>query len=522
MSWLNNALSHISPRWALNREAAKQSFEAIKGYDAAKPSRTHKAKKEGRGANQAVFAAGKSLREQARWLDENHDLSIGILDRMEERIIGAQGIVVEPQPRDLAGNILDDLANELQRRFGNWSLKPDVTGRYSRPELERLVLRTALRDGEVFGQHVLGKVPKLIHPNEQGTPYSIEALEPDFIPYELNDVAKRIRQGFEVNAWGQVVNYHVLLDHPADQQGFRYKTKPIAKAKMLHLGLFKRLHQLRGISLFHGIMTRLADIKDYEESERVAARISAALAFVIKRGVPDMFNPEGKSTQDIKFSPGMTTTLAPGEDIETLESNRPNVHLVDFRNGQLKAAAAGSRGSYSSIARDYKGSYSSQRQELVEQDESNRIMQQWFCAGWSRPVYRNWLKMEQLNKVDPLILPADLDINTLFDGVYYGPTMPWIDPKKEAQGWEMMIAGNAATEAEWARARGRNPAEVKRQRKREVEYNRENDMVTDNDPDKTLGESNSEKNNASNSHARRNADKRAVRRAASNGESDDK
>ena len=217
----------------------------------------------------------------------------------------------------------------------------------------------------------------------------------------------------------------------------------------------------------------------------------------------------------------MTTTLAPGEDIATLESNRPNVHLVDFRNGQMKAAAAGTRGSYSSIARDYKGSYSSQRQELVEQDESNRIMQQWFCAGWSRPVYRNWLKMEQLNKVDPLTLPVDLDINTLFDGVYYGPTMPWIDPRKEAEGWEMMIAGNAATEAEWARARGRNPAEVKRQRKREVEYNRDNNMVTANDPDPSLGEPNSETNNTSNSNARGNADKRNANRAARHGQQGD-
>lgn len=511
MSWLNNAISKVSPKWALHREAARQSFEAIKGYEAAKPSRTHKANKEARGANQAVFAAGKSLREQARWLDENHDLSIGILDRMEERVVGAQGIVIEPQPRDRDGNILDDLANELQRRFGNWSLKPDVTGRYSRPELERLVLRTALRDGEVFGQHVLGKVPKLIHPNEQGTPYSIEALEPDFIPYDLNKVAKRIRQGLEVNGWGQVVNYHVLLDHPADQKGFRHQTKPVAKSKMLHLGLFKRLHQLRGVSLFHGIMTRLADIKDYEESERVAARISAALAFVIKRGAGDMFDPTKTTTSGIQFGPGMTTELQPGEDIDTLESKRPNVHLVDFRNGQLKAAAAGTRGSYSSIARDYKGSYSSQRQELVEQDESNRIMQQWFSAGWSRPVYRNWLTMEQLNKVDPLVLPAELDINTLYDAVYYGPTMPWIDPRKEAEGWEMMIAGNAATEAEWARARGRNPAEVKRQRKREVEYNRDNQMVTGNDPDPTLGDNQSE--NSSQKDAASNKSRRAQQRA---------
>jgi lambda family phage portal protein len=282
---------------------------------------------------------------------------------------------------------------------------------------------------------------------------------------------------------------------------------------MLHLGMFKRLHQLRGISIFHGILTRLGDIKDYEESERVAARIAAALAFYIKRGDASMFGLDGdaKADREINIAPGMTfDDLAVGEDVGMIESNRPNVHLVDFRNGQLKACAAGTRGSYSSIARDYQGSYSSQRQELVEQDESNRIMQQWFCAGWARPAFRNWLEMELMNKQDPITLPPDLDTRTLFDAVYYGPTMPWIDPRKESQGWEMMIAGNAATEADWARARGRNPSEVKRQRQRELKFNRENDMVTGNDPEPQNGETPSEKDKTKSSRGRHDANAKRI------------
>ncbi|RLV61000.1 phage portal protein [Parashewanella curva] len=491
MSLLNNAIAFISPSWALKREVARNGYETIKGYEAAKKSRTHKANRESRGANQAVFAAGKSLREQARWLDENHDISIGILDHLEARIVGANGIVIEPQPKDHNGEILSNLANDIQRRFANWSLNPEVTGRYTRPELERLVLRTALRDGEGFGQHVMGRIAKFKHPNPQGTPYSIEALEPDFIPFELNEPSKGIRQGLETNAWRQVTHYHVLLDHPADVVGFRHKTKKIRAENMLHLGVFKRLHQLRGISLFHGIITRLADIKEYEESERVAARISAALAFVIRRGGADDWQAkEGSDDTSINFQPGMTTTLQPGEDIDTVESKRPNTHLTEFRQGQLKAVSAGSRTGYSPIARDYNGSYSSQRQELVEQDESNQIMQQWFTAGWVRPVFRKWLQMEQLNKINPLILPPELDIDTLFDAVYFGPTMPWIDPDKESKSWERQIKGNAASETEWIRARGKNPNEVKKQRKREVDYNRENGLVTQNDPELQNGDSN--------------------------------
>lgn len=44
-----------------------------------------------------------------------------------------------------------------------------------------------------------------------------------------------------------------------------------------------------------------------------------------------------------------------------VKSDRPNPNLQSFRNGQLRAVAAGSRGSYSSISRDYDGTYSAQR-----------------------------------------------------------------------------------------------------------------------------------------------------------------
>ena len=113
-------------------------------------SRTHKATREYRSANNAVFAAGKSLREQARWLDENHDIVIGLLDKMEERIVGAKGIQIEPQPLNMDGSINTALAKELRARYSKWSVKPETTGTFTRPQMERLVARSWLRDGDVF------------------------------------------------------------------------------------------------------------------------------------------------------------------------------------------------------------------------------------------------------------------------------------------------------------------------------------------------------------------------------------
>lgn len=49
-----------------------------------------------------------------------------------------------------------ELAADIRRLWAEWSVSPDVTGQYTRPVLERLLLRTWLRDGEVFAQMVSG------------------------------------------------------------------------------------------------------------------------------------------------------------------------------------------------------------------------------------------------------------------------------------------------------------------------------------------------------------------------------
>lgn len=479
MKLLDKIIGDFSPGWAAAR--ARKRLE-LYGYEAANPSRTHKAQREHRSGNQAVFAAGRSLREQARWLDENHDIVIGLLDKMEERIVGARGIQIEPQPLTLTGAVHEGLATAIRQAWAEWSLKPEVTGRFSRPEMERMVARSWLRDGEVFGQLVAGRVAGLNYPGR--IPFAIELLEADFVPLELVDPGQRIRQGCRLNSWGQVLGYQVLYDHPGEM-GMRHKTKEIPAERMLHLALVRRLHQLRGVSLLHGIITRLADLKDVEESERVAARISAALAFYIRKGTADMYTAPDDSQpsepREFPIAPGMTfDDLRQGEEVGSIQSNRPNVALNIWREGQLRSVAAGSRSGYSSIARDYDGTYSSQRQELVEQFEGYAVLQDSFVAQWSRPVYRQWLTTALA--AGQITVPPEVDRNSLFNALYLAPVMPWIDPAKESKGWRDQIRGGAAAQSEWIRARGRNPDEVRRQRLADQDFNARYNIVTDTDP----------------------------------------
>ncbi|UCP00911.1 phage portal protein [Metapseudomonas lalkuanensis] len=479
MNLLDRLLAPLAPGFVAHR---LRSRAIIQAYEAAKPSRTHKAKGEPRSADMALRQAGKSLREQCRWLDENHDIVTGIYDRLEERVVGGAGIGVEPLILDLAGDVHLAFCAAVKSAWAEWSLRPETSGELSRPQMERLVCRTWLRDGESLAQKLMGPVANYSYLT--AVPFALELLEPDYLPMDLNDASKGIVQGIERDAWRRVKAFHLLKSHPGDiLSGIRQETKRVTADRVIHIAYRKRIGQSRGVPLLHSALVRLADIKDYEESERVAARISAAMAFYIKKGEPQDYTastdgPAKRGTFPI--APGMVfDDLLPGEDIGMFESNRPNPFLEGFRNGMLRAVAAAGRSAYSTIARSYDGTYSAQRQELVEAQEGYDLLQHEFIDYWCRPVYRTWLPLAIASGA--LKVPHDVDVRTLLAAVYQGPVMPWINPVHEATAWNSLVESGFADEAEVARARGRNPQELKKSREAEIKHNREQGLVFSSD-----------------------------------------
>lgn len=450
MAILDDVIGVFSPGW---KAARLRSRAVIQAYEAVKTTRTHKARRENRTADQLSQYGAVSLREQARYLDNNHDLVIGVFDKLEERVVGKNGIIVEPHPVLRNGAIARDLAAEIRTRWSEWSVSPEVTGQFTRPMLERLMLRTWLRDGEVFAQMVSGRINSLTP--SAGVHFWLEALEPDFIPM-TSDESNRLNQGVFVDDWGRPEKYLVYKSRPVS--GRQMETKEVDAERMLHLKFVRRLHQMRGTSLLSGVLIRLSALKDYEDYELTAARIAAALGMYIRKGDGQSYEPDGNGSKDkereLTIQPGIIyDDLKPGEEIGMVKSDRPNPNLETFRNGQLRAVAAGSRLSFSSTARNYNGTYSAQRQELVESTDGYLILQDWFIGAVTRPMYRAWLKQAVASGV--IRLPRDLDRSSLYTAVYSGPVMPWIDPVKEAEAWKIQIRGGAATESDWVRAGGR-------------------------------------------------------------------
>jgi len=481
MNKVEKVIRAISPSWALNRAYKRYSINA---YEAAKPSRTNKKKGKGESGEFQVGRYGKTLRDQARWLEENNDLVDGLLSTLVNNIVGKDGISVEPMPLDYEGNIHQGFAKQILQVWSDWSVKPESTGNWTRPEIERLVCRTWLRDGECFGELLQGYITGFKHPNKE-VPFSLQVMEPDFFPYSMNKPKKMITQAIQRNQWGQATHYHALLNHPGhlDNYSYRDQTRAISADSILHIRQVKRLHQGRGVSILASTMQRISGLQNYEESELVAARIAAAMAFYIRKGVPEDYesNDAVESRKNMPISPGtIFDDLRPGEDVGTIESKRPNALLQKFRDTMVRAICSATGANFSTVAKQYDGTYSAQRQELVESYLSYGVMSNSFIAQWSRPVYRECIKMALLS--GKLTVPPDVDPNTLLLAFYQAPVMPWIDPAKEAKANNEIVAGGFGTEAEVLRARGKNPAETKRQRAAEIAENREKQLVFKSDP----------------------------------------
>lgn len=461
MSIIDRLVSWVSPQAALKRKAART---ALAHYEAATPSRMRKFHRERGSQNEMVQRGAVAIRAQSRYLARNHDLARGALRTLVNNVVGAKGIGIEPQPRRADGSIHAEYARALLEAWRDWSRSPDVTGRMPWSRLQRAMARAWLRDGEVFAQMITGTRPDLDHATR--VPLSIEAFESDLIPMDLSDPRRNIVQGIERNQWGKPLAIHVLkTDAASISLPITSDTKRVPWERALHLATLDHIGQIRGVSEFASVITRLEDIKEYEDSELVAAKIAAMLTGYIKRGTPDMYNSDeaGTEPRQLAFQPGMIIDdLAIGEEVGMIDSNRPNPNLVTFRQGQLRAIAAGLGGSYSSISRDYNGTYSAQRQELVEQWIHYAVLCDEFTGEIVQPVWEQFVAAAHLSGA--VRMPADLQPGTADDALYVAQSMPWIDPLKEANAWKVLVETNQASEVEAIRRRGASPRDVLEQR----------------------------------------------------------
>ncbi len=478
-------LMAVAPGWAATRARARmRALAYTQAYEAAETTHLRRASREFGSGNTIVAMTGTSLRNQARHLDRNHDIISGGLSSLVQHLIGPSGINVVPTPRDRDGNVVESLVDQIMPLYQTWSKHPDVTGMYDWPAAQRLLARTWARDGEGFVQELRGPIAYLEHGSP--VPYSLELLEPDMIPLELDDRARRILNGVERNAWGRPVAYHVHMEHPGDPHVLMPRTKRVPADLIRHLRTVDRIGQVRGISMLASTFTRIEDLKDYEESERIAAKLAASWAAVIIKGEGSQFGEDPNAApgapRKMRIQPGMIfDDLRTGERIEALDSKRPNPNLEPYRNGQLRAIASPMRVSFSTLAKNYsEGSYSAQRQELVEQYGAYGVLAYEFIGQMVRPIYERFVAIAVAS--GEVALPPNVSLSEAVSADYLPPPMPWINPQHEANALRTMVRAGFRSASSVIAERGGRMYDTFEQIAVERQWARDLGIVLDSDP----------------------------------------
>lgn len=477
MDLIGKLLFYTNPRKAIERLMWQREYKRL--YEAAQLHHQHRRPKQHGSGDKSMDHARGRIRDWARYLDENHDLSAGILDTLVNKTVGA-GIQVMPMILDSNGQAMRDLNLEIAALWREFSQRPEVTHELNFAALQRITARTLYRDGEILGQHVLGTMGRVVH----GTriPYSVELIEADYLPFEFNNDKRNIVHGVEKTAWGRPRAYHLYTIDPDDIRTVVIRedgrnTKRVPADRMFHAKFTRRVGQTRGVSVFHAIAHRLDDLRDYEESERVAARIGATMAAYIKKGTDfdaasfySAVNDGKIKNRSMEFEGGMVyDTLLPGEDVGTIGVDRPNPNLESFRNSQLRALAAGSMTHYSGISKNYQeGTYSSQRQEMVESRSPYGALREYQVFAMYQPIYENFLTAAVLS--NQIQIPREIQGADLFSSAWIAPPEPWIDPQKEANADKIAVDNHFIPWSQVVLQRtGRDPMVVLEQIRQEQE-----------------------------------------------------
>lgn len=468
--FIDRAIAAVAPVWGVRRMQARTAINVMAGvHEATKPSRSRKIARNGGNGNTIAGQDAAVLRNQARHLERDLDLGRGVLNVLVQNTVGT-GIDVEPAPRLPGQPVDEELAVQLDQLYVDWWDRPEVTWRHDAGGMQRLLCRSWQRDGEALYQHVQGYAADLTHGS--AVPYSVEMIEADMLPLEFNDLVRGIQQGIEFNRWGRPIAYHLLQKHPGEMRGFIGNTTVRFDAGQIgHLAMIDRIGTFRGLSIFASAMNRLEDIKDYEDSERIAAKVAASLTAFIKKGQPGEYGTGSDTAssilapgaaaayRDMRMVPGLIMDdLLPGEDIGVIDSKRPNPNAANFREGQLRAVSRGVGTTFSSLSGNYNGTYSAQRQELIEQWAAYAVLGEQFIAGCVRPQWQRFVESAYMAGL--VKLPRGWNLRNLAAASFVRPAMPWINPLHEAKALEVQEDRLWIPTTEIIRRRGGDPRDV--------------------------------------------------------------
>ena len=413
-------------------------------------------------ADAEIRPALRRVRDRCRDVARNNDYARRYLQLLTTNVVGSQGVKVQVRGRNSDG-ALDAPGNAIiERQWREWGKRGVCTrdGRLSWIDAQRVFCDTLARDGEVLVELI--EMPS--HPHG----FAIHFVEADYLDEQMNETLRNgneVRMGVEMDAFGKVVAYHLLLEHPGKDFNIEAKTtrrRRVLADQILHCFLPDRPGQSRGMPLMATALTRLKMLDAYEEAELVAARVAASkMGFFTS---PDGDGYTGSDMEDgrapiMEAQPGTFEQLPAGMDFKTFDPEHPVSAFAEFEKAVLRGIASGLGVSYVSLANNLEGvNYSSIRQGVMEDRDHFKMIQTFMVEHFIEPVFRKWLTQAMTTGAVPIPFTK---YDKFADNLVFRPRgWGWIDPMKEMQAHVVGLQNGITTLQDVATHQGRDVEEV--------------------------------------------------------------
>lgn len=450
MGFIDNLIGFISPGWAAQREAWRQSLYELRNYDAGGYGHNNNNwRVSNRSAEQTDTYDREIIRARARDLERNSDLMNAVISAYKRNVVGA-GYSMQAKTGD------SELNKQIEKLWLKWCKKRncDVTGTQSLNQMIRMaVARKKVDGGILFVKRY----------TTQGTiPFQLQLIEVDELSSETispNEKGNRVVGGIEYNSFNRPVGYHIKQ---YDLSGMGIEKPIYIKADdVIFYFSKKRPTQIREMSDMTFTIPRIRDVNEFMVAVSVKERIAACLSVFIKKATPrDGFGRGMARKADVEYegktiSPGMIKELNAGDEIQIVNPAGQGSDATSFTKLQQRLIGSGQGISYESVSRDMaEATYSSARQGLIEDELTYSEEKELLCEILDE-IYETF--------VISAVLCGKLEIkdfwtnkDTYLAHEWIQEPKPWIDPKKESEANMIAIKTGQKTFKQIAAENGRD------------------------------------------------------------------
>lgn len=433
---------------------------ATRAFNAAKNNHlTHSWVKQPVSLDQELWGSLNTLRARSREQAQNNPYVQKFLNLCKANIIGPRGMQHQHRAQSSSGELDKPLNEAIEQAFKAWGEHCEVTGRMTWLDVQRLLIETIARDGEVLIRTIQG------FDNPSG--FAIQIIDVDYLDTDLNGILPNghsVRLGVEVDEWQRAVAYHLKRPQAWSQYAnIGPESERVPANELIHVFNFMRPHQVRGIPWLHAVLLQLQMLGGYAEAELVAARLAASkMGFFERNAAGEGYSGDGISEEEEGIvscvEPGTFEQLPNGVSFKPWDPSHPAGNFDPFIKACLRGIASGLGVSYNSLANDLSSvNYSSIRSGLLEEREHWLLLQTWFAQQCCTPIFKAWLKSALLNRK---LTYSISDYNRIADPTWQGRRWPWVDPLKDLKAIELELQLGLTSLDEVIRRLGRDPEQV--------------------------------------------------------------